>query len=79
MSLPDNAGTAFILGTGGDAGADEDDFHTFKRTKTALDAEEQEEKKAIKNADVKMGAMSRTIKSFSNKPPNPIKKKVVVF
>ncbi|PAV18431.1 zf-cchc type zinc finger [Pyrrhoderma noxium] len=57
MRKQDNAGTAVILGTGGDAGADEDDFHTFKRMKTEVDVEEEREKRAFKKADVKVGAV----------------------
>ena len=47
--------------------------------KTEVDVEEEREKRAFKKADVKVGAVSRTIKSFANSVSNPTKKKVVVF
>ena len=54
-----------FLGTGVEAGADEDDFHTFKRKSTEVDKEQK--------------AVERTQKSRLKNPSQPQKKKVVSF
>jgi len=54
-----------FLGTGAEAGADEDDFHTFKRKFGEVDKEQK--------------AAERTQKSRLKNPPPPQKKKVVNF
>ena len=57
--------TAFF-GTGAEAGADEDDFHSFKRKSVEVDKEQK--------------AMERAQKSRLKNPPQPPgKKKVVSF
>lgn len=62
----------------GAAGADEDDFHTFKRHTAQIDREEKTEEKTKKMLDVKAGALSGIVKAYG-KPAVPAKKKVVVF
>lgn len=62
----------------GAAGADEDDFHTFKRHTAQIDREEKTEEKTKKMLDVKAGALSGIVKAYG-KPVVLAKKKVVVF
>ncbi|KAI5118233.1 hypothetical protein M0805_008869 [Coniferiporia weirii] len=75
----DNVASTVLVGTGHSTGADEDDFHTLKRMNVEVDMEERAETKAKRQADVKMGVMSKTIKSFATVAPSAAKKKVVVF
>jgi zinc finger CCHC domain-containing protein 9 len=51
------ANTTFV-GTGGTAGADEDDFHTFKRTTDEVEREQKHIEKAMKMTAVKVGVHS---------------------
>jgi hypothetical protein len=60
-----------ILGAGSEAGADEDDFHMFKRRKAEV------EKEKI-NDDTNPRAHSSAV-SVLKKPPLPSTKKVVYF
>jgi zinc finger CCHC domain-containing protein 9 len=53
---------------GDDAGADEDDFHSFKRRNTEVSREEKREDKALRRLDVKTGAHSGTVKTFGKSP-----------
>ena len=71
--------TMVFAGTGTEAGADEDYFHTIKRRTAEADREERTESRALKKLDVKIGAMSKTMKSFASQPPTSAKKKVVFF
>ncbi|KAH8118915.1 hypothetical protein DFH11DRAFT_1722506 [Phellopilus nigrolimitatus] len=73
----DNVPNTVVLGTSNDTGADEDDFHTFKRMSAEVDFEERHETRAKKKADVKMGVMSKTVKSFASAPLAGAKK--VIF
>lgn len=72
------ASTVF-LGTGRDAGADEDDFHTFKRRNAEVDKSEKTVERVRRQANVKMGAHTGIIKSFGKKPETTAAKKVVHF
>lgn len=47
-----------MLGTGKEAGADEDDFHTFKRKTGEVEREEKQEEKAKRLLGVKVGLHS---------------------
>ena len=67
-----------FVGTGQAAGADEDDFHTFKRGKVEVDKAEKAETKAKRKAEVKVGAHSGVVKAFGSAPTEK-KKKVVIF
>jgi len=67
-----------VLGTGREAGADEDDFHTFKRRTTEVEHDEKQETKLKEMLDVRSGALSGAVKASGNFPP-PARKKVVVF
>lgn len=70
--------TSTVLGTGREAGADEDDFHTFKRHTTELDRDEKQEDKIKRSLDIKAGAHSGVVQTFGNVPKPPTKK-VVYF
>jgi zinc finger CCHC domain-containing protein 9 len=59
-------------------GADEDDFHTFKRRTAQIERHEKKEEKAKRMMDMKAGVHSGVIKAFG-KPPVPSTKKVVYF
>ncbi|KAI0751341.1 hypothetical protein C8Q80DRAFT_1218106 [Daedaleopsis nitida] len=67
-----------FVGTGQGGGADEDDFHTFKRMTVEVDKSERSEVKAKRKAEVKVGAHSGVVKAFGAAPAAK-KKKVVVF
>lgn len=67
-----------FVGTGRESGADEDDFHTFKRMTAEVDRSEKVDEKAKKRAGVKVGAHSGVVRAFGDAPA-PKKKKVVVF
>ncbi|KAF8971225.1 hypothetical protein BDZ97DRAFT_1651625 [Flammula alnicola] len=66
-----------VLGTGREAGPDEDDFHLFKRRTTEIERDEKKETKLKEMLDIKAGALSGAVKAYGNVPPP--KKKVVVF
>ncbi|TFY75506.1 hypothetical protein EWM64_g8508 [Hericium alpestre] len=69
--------TTPFVGTGGEAGADEDDFHIFKRKAAEVDREEFQEDKSRKMAKVRAGAHSGIVKAFGNVPVKP--KKIIIF
>ena len=46
VQLTDGSAAATLLGTGREAGADEDDFHMIRRKNLEIDKDEQEEGKA---------------------------------
>ena len=73
-----NASSAVLLGTGRDAGADEDDFHTLKRQTSELDKADKKEIQQKKRVNVRVGAHSGTLKTFG-KPTMSKAKKVVYF
>lgn len=68
-----------IFGTGNGAGADEDDFHTFKRKNTEVSKYEKEEDRRRKKLDVKTGSYTGTVKAFGKNPVSSKAKKVVFF
>lgn len=65
-----------VFGTGREVGADEDDFHSFKRKTSEIDQEEKQENK-LKLLEVKTGAHSGVVKAYGAAPAR--QKKVVVF
>ncbi len=65
------------MGTGREAGADEDDFHTFKRRNAEVVNEEKASERLKRQADVKVGAHSGVVKSFGQVAQKP--KKVISF
>ncbi|KAF9241848.1 hypothetical protein BU15DRAFT_73187 [Melanogaster broomeanus] len=68
--VKDNSGTAAgtVFGTGNGAGADEDDFHTFKRKNAEVSKGEKEEERQRKRLDVKAGLHTGTVKAFGTRP-----------
>lgn len=66
-----------VLGTGRDAGADEDDFHMFKRNTTAIERDEKHDTKLKEMLDIRAGALSGSIKPTGIVPQ--LKKKIIVF
>lgn len=72
------ARTVFV-GTGQDGGADEDDFHSFKRKTQEVDKAEKMGEKARRNARVKVAAHSGVVKPFRDSASASKKKKVVFF
>ncbi|KAJ7452342.1 hypothetical protein B0H11DRAFT_286676 [Mycena galericulata] len=66
-----------MFGVGREAGADEDDFHAFKRRKTEVDRDVKQEEKLRRSVDIKAGALSGIVKPFGIVPLKP--KKVVFF
>ncbi|KAF8557687.1 hypothetical protein OG21DRAFT_234877 [Imleria badia] len=77
----DVSGTAAtaIFGTGGGAGADEDDFHTFKRKTAEVSNDERKEERQKKRLDVKAGLHTGTVKAFGKNQVSSKPKKVVFF
>ncbi|KAL7282108.1 hypothetical protein ACG7TL_003577 [Trametes sanguinea] len=71
--------TTPLVGTGREAGADEDDFHTFKRVTAEVDKEEKAEERAKRKADVRVGAHSGVVRAVGDALPEKKKKKVVFF
>ncbi|EGO00486.1 hypothetical protein SERLA73DRAFT_136388 [Serpula lacrymans var. lacrymans S7.3] len=69
---------AAFLGIGHDAGADEDDFHMFKRRAGETDAEEMSKEGVKRRANIRMGQRSGVVKAFGEKPLTT-SKKVVFF
>ncbi|KAF9467430.1 hypothetical protein BDZ94DRAFT_1280427 [Collybia nuda] len=74
----DNVDNSTVLGVSREAGADEDDFHVFKRHTTELNRGEKQEEKIKRSLDIKAGASSGIIKPFGN-VSKPSTKKVVHF
>jgi zinc finger CCHC domain-containing protein 9 len=68
--------SAAVIGMTREAGADEDDFHAFKRTTTELERIERSKERERKDLGVKKGALSGTVVK-SGKVPST--KMVVVF
>jgi len=66
-----------LLGTGHEAGADEDDFHTIRRKNAEMDRDEQGGERARKEAKVRAGALTGVVKAFGKAPVQP--KNVVYF
>jgi len=60
------------------AGADEDDFHAFKRRTAQVEKDEKKEEKAIRSMEVKAGVHSGVVKAFG-KQSVASTKKVVYF
>ncbi|KAF7797598.1 hypothetical protein EIP86_008798 [Pleurotus ostreatoroseus] len=73
----DVSAKAVFLGIGQEAGADEDDFHTFKRKTAEVVREEKADERRKKKADVRVAAHSGVVKSFGQAVQQP--KKVVTF
>jgi len=55
-----------VLGTGKDAGADEDDFHALKRHTAEVDKSEKLEHRVKRQAKVFVGVHSGVVKSYAN-------------
>jgi zinc finger CCHC domain-containing protein 9 len=66
-----------VLGTGLEAGPDEDDFHTFKRRNAEVNRDEKQASKIKQMLELRAGAHSGIVKAFGNVPA--VAKKVVVF
>ncbi|KAH9484877.1 hypothetical protein JR316_0001779 [Psilocybe cubensis] len=66
-----------VFGTGREVGADEDDFHSFKRKALEIDREEKQENKLKQQLEIKAGVHSDVVKAYGAAPVRP--KKVVVF
>jgi len=64
-SIPAVAEKATFLGTGTEAGADEDDFHTFKRKSAEVD-KEQKTVEGVKNSRLKNPSQPRKKKKVIN-------------
>lgn len=62
----------------GKIGADEDDFHEFKRRTAQIDKDEKTEERSKKALDLKAGVHSGIVKAFG-KPQNVSTKRVVYF
>ena len=73
----EGSAVATLLGTGQEAGADEDDFHTIRRKNAEVDRDEHGEERARKEAKVRAGAFTGIVKTFGKGPVKP--KKVVNF
>ncbi|KAF5359837.1 hypothetical protein D9756_003578 [Leucocoprinus leucothites] len=71
----ENVDTIVFMGTGERPGADEDDFHTFKRRGQEVETETKSEDVRRKMLQLKAGAQSGTVKSFGS-APQPVKKVV---
>jgi zinc finger CCHC domain-containing protein 9 len=65
-----------LLGTGREAGADEDDFHTIRQKIVEMDRDDHGEERARKEAKVRAGAFTGVVKAFGKTPP--VKSKKVV-
>ena len=77
MVLTEVNARATVLGTGREAGADEDDFHTIRRKNTEMDRDEHGEARARKEAKVRSGALTGVVKAFGKVPVKP--KNMVYF
>lgn len=72
----DNADTLALMGTSDKPGADEDDFHTFRRNRHEIEKEAIEQEKRTRLLQGKVGARSDIVKPFRTAP---IPTKKVVF
>ncbi|TBU32132.1 hypothetical protein BD311DRAFT_751359 [Dichomitus squalens] len=79
MRKPDVAATTVFVGTGQEGGADEDDFHTFKRRTLEVDKAEKIEERVKRKAEVKVAAHSGVVRAFGSSAPAATKKRVVFF
>ncbi|KIK93433.1 hypothetical protein PAXRUDRAFT_828996 [Paxillus rubicundulus Ve08.2h10] len=77
----DESGTAAgaLFGTGNGAGADEDDFHIFKRRNAEVSKSEEKEGRQRKRLDVKAGLHTGTVKAFGTSRMSSKTKKIVSF
>ncbi|KAF8840705.1 hypothetical protein BDN67DRAFT_968147 [Paxillus ammoniavirescens] len=77
----DESGTAAgaLFGTGNGAGADEDDFHIFKRRNAEVSKSEKKEGRERKRLDVKAGLHTGTVKAFGTSQMSSKTKKIVSF
>lgn len=66
-----------MLGTGREAGADKDDFHTIRQKNAEMDRDERGEERTRKEAKVRAGAFTGVVKAFGKTPVTS--KKVVYF
>ena len=64
-----------MLGTGREAGADEDDFHTIRQKNAEMDRDEHREERSRKQAKVRAGAFTGVVKAFGK---TAVKSKKVV-
>lgn len=76
-SVVESAPTTIFLGTGTEAGADEDDFHTFKRKTAEVAKEERADERRRQTSAVKVGAFTGARRVVGRTAPAP--KKVVSF
>lgn len=67
-----------LLGVGTEAGADEDDFHTFRRKNAEVDRDVMAEERTRKMAKVKAGVHTGIVKAFGS-IPTAKPKKIVNF
>ncbi|KAH9914012.1 uncharacterized protein B0H18DRAFT_887546 [Fomitopsis serialis] len=72
----DVTASATVLGTGEDAGADEDDFHALKRHTAEVDKSEKLEHRVKRQAKVLVGVHSGVVKSYADRTIAPAKKVV---
>lgn len=72
------ASAKLFVGTGDAVGADEDDFHSFKRRTAEVNREEKGEDKLKRTQAVKRGAHSGVVKAFGQVPAVK-SRKVVTF
>lgn len=75
--LIDTVKPTLVLGLDQDLGADEDDFHSFKRRKTEVDKSEQRDVKQM--GQVKMGVMSGVFTAAPARAGPPQRQKNVVY
>jgi zinc finger CCHC domain-containing protein 9 len=71
------ASTLSFIGIGSGAGADEDDFHTFKRKNLEVNKEERDNERRKKQQLIKVAAHSGVVKAFGRTTQTP--RKVVHF
>jgi len=69
--LADGSAGATLLGTGREAGADEDEFHMIRRRNLAIDRDEREEAKTLR-----VGAVAGVVKASGQ---TSVKTKKVVY
>ncbi|KAI9459098.1 hypothetical protein F5148DRAFT_1276836 [Russula earlei] len=60
-----------LLGTGREAGADEDDFHAIRRKNVEMDRDERGEARVRKEAKVRAGALTGVVRAFGKAPVKP--------
>jgi zinc finger CCHC domain-containing protein 9 len=78
IALPsDNIDIIAVMSSGDQQGADEDDFHTFKRRRQEVETDTKSEDAKKKMLGLRAGAQSHIVKAFGT-APKPAKK-VVYF